>query len=725
MTRSDERADRGTGPASRSEWHGTKRRVPYWIPFSLNVLVLGGLTIAFVLVVLPNRYVFQTGLQSSGVSFPASGVPFTSPELILVEPRPTPPPPPEGSDEADAVPEPGLAERLWARVGPLLRDGDPAQALPHFAEYLEARPDDMGVWMEYGVALARAGEGEAADAAFGKVAESTGEFRARLERARLLRDREDWDRAVARYRELLAERPDDQALRLELAGVLWSADRPEEASRVAAAVPAGVPERTAADELLAALTEPPAPADALPQEPADRLALAWEAVETGEPARLDSLFREDRETAPEDPDRLVEWANLFQYGADDPERALEILTERMRLEPRTPELQLRIARLYAWTGREGRAVDALDRLLGAYPGEIEAWVLLGDVRTWQGARPDAGRAYRRALELNPEEPGALAGLQELRRATERIVTSRVDPGLGPTLTFFRDSDGFRRLEVAARGGLRGSGRDGLEVRSGYRRVEGIRPAGFGGREEGTFGELDLSRWWREGTVRGALTLGAERLSSTGVEPVFGARMEATELSSWHLDVSYGHSRAYPLVSTLESIDPLVRADRIAVAVGGGPFRPWTVTAHGEAVSLSWGDTNNWRLAAGVGAVREVTRSLQMGLVSQVLGFSDAAPISLDRRSFWDPELFWTVQAPVELRTVRPRGWNAHARVSPGVGLVRERGVEGSFWNPQLEGVMGTRYFGDRASVDANLFTTRGREGDYRALGFSLSLTVRP
>jgi tetratricopeptide (TPR) repeat protein len=751
----------------RGRW---ERRVPYWIPFSFTVLVLGGLTAAFVLVVLPNRYVFQSGMQASGVSFPADGLPFGSPERVVVQPRPEPVPLPPHEEVAevdpdeigvDEPPEPGPAERLWARVHPLLREGDPQATLPHFREYLAAHPDDMGVLMEYGVALARAGEWEEADAAFRRVAEATDERRARVERARLLRDRERWDEAISLYRGMLADRPGDPDLRLEfartlalagrweeavreyeellarspdmhgarleLARVLWSADQPRAAERAATSVPEDARERSAAEELLgllAALHEPADPDADPPPVPADRIALAWEAVDRRDAAAVDSLHRADREAEAPGPDRLVEWANVFQYGLEDQERALEILRERMGMEPEDMALRLRFARVLAWTGREADAADVLDGLLVDAPDSAEGWALLGDLRRWDGARLDAAEAYDRALHLEPAQEQALVGREALRVATERAIWSGEDPGVGPTLIYFRDSEGFRRLELSARGSLLREGREGLGLRTGFRRVDGTRPDGFADHEVGGFVELELYRWWRQGTVRGSVTLGGERLGSGGLEPIVGAALEAGQLSGWNLEATYRHGRAYPILSTLESVDPLVRADRVAVSVNGRPARRWSLSGEGDVASLRGAEVSTWRLGLGASVHRDLTPALRVGLASRVLTFTEAAPVPLERRLYWDPEVFWTTTVPVELRTTDTTPWSAYARLSSGMGLVRERTTDSDDWVAQFEGQVGARYMGDRTSFDTNLFSTRGREGEYNALGVSLSLTFR-
>lgn len=748
-----------------------KRLLPYWLSLAIWVLALGGLTTAFVLVVLPQRYVFQTGLRASGVSFPAEGAPFGSADVVMVAPSPRAEPEPAEPVEEPAPP-PGPAETLWARVGPLLEEGREAEAIPLLEAYLADHPDDIPVRMEYGIALVRAGELEKADEAFRRVIAATDDRRASLERAHLLRDRGEWDAAAELYGELSRERPDEQVLRLEharalaraerwdeaerayvdvlaaaperhdlrleLAEVLWTADRPDDAERVAASVPQGAPERTAAVELrerIAILDEPVD--DAPDPEEIDRLDRALAAIEEQDVERVLALYRDDRAEREDAPDRLLAWADIFQYRLEDMARARTLLEERAELVDPTPALRLRLAHLYTWSGREEEAVAELELALAEDAARTESaaetedatraevWALLGDVRRWWDERPLSADAYDRALVIDDDQPRAIVGRQALAEATARAITDEEGPGIGPTLDFFRDSEGFRRMDLTAHAALVRDRRDVVRVRSGFRRLEGSGIDGAPGLEDGLFAEVELARWWREGTVRASVTVGAERMDpSSGVRPVVGADVRADGFEGWDLTGSYRREQAYAVVTTFESLDLVIHADRLRVAVERALGSGWSLAAGTEAGSLRGGGETTWRGGADLGLHHRLAPVLRVGATSHLLGYSGAAPVPLDRPAFWDPELFWATELPIELQTDRTRGWNAHARVSPGVGLVRSRDAEETSWIPQVGGEVGARYRGDRASFDANLFHTRGREGDYDALGFSVHLSIR-
>jgi tetratricopeptide (TPR) repeat protein len=694
--------------------------VPYWVRLNLAVLLLGGLTVAFVVLFLPQRYVFQSGLSSSGISFPTQGAPFDPTDRILVEPRDLDSPEVTADSEVDqdalsastvAVVQRGPAEILWEEVDRRFGHGDHAGAAEVMSRYLEGHPQDADVRLELAVALIRAGEPERAEGELQRVIEEVGSRRARLEYARLLRDLGRWSSAVALYEELAGEDPGDAGLRLEAAQTFAAATRAEleELRGKVAAV-----ERR----------EPAVGSEESPTVETDRLALAREAAEAGNPERVFALYLEEL-AADSDPQRLLEWADLFQYSLEDMGRTIEVLVRIEALGSATPATRLRLARLHAWTGEEQRALEVLEDLLAASPGESEAWTLLGDLRRWAGRRPAAAAAYAAASSGDPHAPGLGAGVQALEAATRGVVLRRDAPGLGPALDYFRDSDGYRRLELSARGALLQGGRDAVSIRSGLRRVEGIRMDGLTGVEEGAFAELQLARWWREATVRASAEVGVEELGQGGAGFSAAGRLEAQDLDGWNVELEVRHGPAYPWLTSLQSLDLLMDADRLRVAVSRPVGSGWSIHTGGEAMRLRGDGISTDRLGGELGIYQRPAPWLRVGATTRLLGFSDAAPRFDDRRAFWDPRLFWSTELPVELRSPSAGPWAAHARLSPGIARIRYRGdAETPDWVSQFGAEAGAGYLGERAALDASIFSTRGREGDYSSLGMRLQLTIR-
>ena len=194
------------------------RLLPYWLRFLAVTAALLLATGVLVLVVMPQRFVLEAGLRESGVSFPSSRVGFGAPQSApLVQP-----PPPRPVAPASVQ---GPAERLWRELGPVLDAEQWDVALGLMDAYLRERPADLSVRRERARTRARAGRLSPAEAAWERLATETGSVVDRLELARMLRDRGEYDRAIALYEGLLEDRPDDPALQREYASTLLWAER--------------------------------------------------------------------------------------------------------------------------------------------------------------------------------------------------------------------------------------------------------------------------------------------------------------------------------------------------------------------------------------------------------------------------------------------------------------------------------------------------------------------
>ncbi len=533
---------------------GERRHLPYWLRFLAVTAALLIATGILVLVVMPQRFVLEAGLRESGVSFPSSRVGFEAPESApLVQP---PPPPP-------VIPKrvAGPAERLWAELGPVLEAGRWDVALGLMDAYLRERPADLAVRRERARTLARAGRVSAAEAAWDRLATETGAIGDRLELARLLRDRGEYDRAIALYEGLLRDRPDERALqreftrtlvwaerypqaieslnrylarypdddeaRLDLARALYWAGRPGDARDVLAGIPPTSPvaaEVRALDtELAAVLTPPPAP------EPPvlTTVERARVAAAAGELTAAATLYEAALEEAPGDRDLWREWIDFVQFRLEDEAGARDALllySERFEL---TSDEMMRLAELHAWTGQEAEAIAILEAMLVDEPGHSDAWVLLGDLRRWNDDPTGASSAYRSALAADPTDPGARNGLEELRLRREALVAQREPAGVGPDMELFSDSDDFLRLDIAGDADFVW-GVDALTLRGGYRRLEGHDVSGQMATDEGGFGRVTFAHWWREASIRTAFELGAEHLKRPRNAAVCGDRRADSE-----------------------------------------------------------------------------------------------------------------------------------------------------------------------------------------------------
>jgi len=609
-----------------------QRRVPYWIAMLMTSGILGGITLVFVLVVLPQRFVLQGGLRASGVSFPASALAFS----------------------------PGPVEMLTAPAWSPPVEVDRATGVNSVAPQLSAAPASGTAPEDVTGSLPPA---QVAGGVTEGGAEAMGPAGARTD-------------AVA-----------------------------------------------ARDSLVSGNTV--ADGDALP-DPAsdDLLAMARKAVADGELALAASLWTTVLEEEPGNPELLHEWADVLQYRLEDPEGALSILRSREDLIELDAADRFRIAQLLVWIGEEEAPAAELTRVLALDPGHVEAWVLSGELHRWAGNRVQAAHAYQQALELDPVNATALTGLGVVREDTRAAVHLVDRTHLSPRLTLFRDTDGFERTELHFSGAILPYP-EALSLSLGLRRMEGFDLDGAARTDEGGSAALTAARWWREGGLRGAVTLGADRSSLGGTEALAGLRVQLLDARGWNLDASVGTGPAHTLASTLESAVAGLRAGLIRLDA----YRrlPGSLELSGSVDGARFSGMGEpiRRFGGSLALTRGVTPWLRAGATTRFVSFSGPAPVLAHRRLFWDPESFWSTGAMLELRTPPDRGpLAAYLRGTPGIALARERGGPGRETVSQFEAEAGLRYTGRDFTLSMELFQARGRDGGYVSRGLTVGAEVR-
>ncbi|MFQ5890259.1 MAG: tetratricopeptide repeat protein [Gemmatimonadota bacterium] len=436
------------------------------------------------------------------------------------------------------------------------------------------------------------------------------------------------------------------------------------------------------------------------------------------------LYGEALEMSPDDAELWLEWVDFLQVRLADDEaarKALERYGERFGL---TPDLSFRLAQLEAWAGRNAEARERLEALIAEDPSRAEAWTLLGDLRRWAGDRPGAADAYRRALALDPQSEQAAAGLAEVRRQTEAVVAAREPEGAGPRAEGFLDSDDYRRFDLAGTSRFRW-GVTALRTTAGYRTLRGLDLGGLKRTEEGVFGEVEISHWWREATIRTALSGGLEHLDAFGLEPTFGGLLEIPNADGYAFFARATHGPAYPITRTLESVIEPVYADQLAVSLYHALGARWSVLFVGDATHLAQPAEDNFRWNGGISLSRRLTPALSAGVGSRFLSFGRPATRVGLRRLYWDPSAFWATDVSLALRSPGREGWGYYASLAPGFALIDEREVPGTDLVPQIRTEAGVSFLGERTTFSADLFYGRGRERDYSSFGFELQLSVRP
>jgi cytochrome c-type biogenesis protein CcmH/NrfG len=707
---------------------------------------LGAITAAFVLVVLPQRYVLQTGLVESGITFPTGEVPFQ-----LTEGRPVLQPP----VAALAPPAPvGPAGLLWNAVIPLLENEELEAAIRELRQFLAEYPEDADVWREYATTLARAGRNAEAEVAYRRLIEMSSDPADLLALARLLRDSGDRARSLELYRELVAANPEDlelyhefaQALvwaerydeavgayrrllstapvghryRLEMARVLYWAGYPVNALSILADLPDDAPdarEAAAFGDSLRAILVAELPLGETTVERARR------AVGEEDYALAATMYNSALIRYPHDAGLWLEWTDFLQDHAVDMEGARDALLHLATLRDLSSEEEFRLAQLYMWTEQEDRSRDLLVEFLAENPDHADAWALLGDLYQWQGSTLAAADAYERALALSPTHEQATIGLATVRLQVAELIAERESPRAGPEVYYFQDSDDFERLDLGAQASFLWSNTT-MMVRGGYRSVHGTQVDGTLGTERGAFAEVEIGYWWRLGTIRTSVTTGAEQFDVSGTEPTLGARVEVPDMNGTAVQVTFTHGRAFSQTATLGSI----RADLLSDDLQASAFRQiserWSVSGNAGLGALHGTGDANPRINAAVTARRAISQILDGAIVSYFITLGDSAPSTQGQRLYWDPAAFWSNSLQLDLHTAPVNQWRAYARLTPGLALVDERTASGVDLVPQLSSEAGLSLDTDRLRFNTDVAFLRGREGEYNSFFLTAVFTVK-
>ncbi|HUF77138.1 MAG TPA: tetratricopeptide repeat protein [Longimicrobiales bacterium] len=744
----------------------------YPLRFGAAAFLFVSITLVLVLFVIPERYVLQRGFRESGMNVPAPTTPFTPLAAVAVPARSLP--------GAPAEIRPGPAEVLWEEATPLLRTGRHDEALPLLERYLGEHPLDADVRRELVVSLLSSG----------RAAEAVTELQALLARApdeelalllaRTLRDEDRLGEASSEYARLSGARPDDEALTLEWARAHAWAGAHERTAHILEAALARTPGRgglqvelarayyalgrladalavlraTSRSELAgtdaadleasvlrASLSIPPVVVEAPP--PPTPLEQAMAARLDGQLQRARTLLEEALASAPADRELWLAYADLLEYEVGDGEGASSALLEAERLGGLDPSLQLRLARLDVWSGRSDDAEQRLEGLLAALDrGAIgsaivprtDVLALLGDLRRWQGDRTAAASLYERALHADRDHEAAGAGLDALRSEQAAQLAELEAPGVSATAYTLADSDDFLRVDAGGSWARVTDGRWVWAGTIGRRWLRGYDLTGSGALREGVFANFEAARWWRWGTLRTGLHLGAQRLRTAwDVEAGVSLRHRGTGGADTELTLE--HAPAYPLASTLQSVMAELVHERLTLTHSRRVGDRWALSGALDAARLRPADPRAFpdaeptgRVQLAVSAGRASSESLTLGMATHALAFTGPAPRTAagtgGRPLFWDPTWSLSVGPYGSVdHELGPR-WRLVGRLNPGLALVDERraGADTELV-PHLSLDAGVRHQGERLTTSLELFYYQGQLSGYRSYG--ARITVGP
>ncbi len=753
---------------------GKDEGLKYALRFTGAVVLVMAITLMLVLYVFPQRYVFESGFRESGFNLPDPVSPFELDPVQLVTARPLPEPRP-----VPPAPEPGPGEALWRDVLALIardRYDDAAERLrAHLADF----PDDRAVRRELSIVLLRAERPEEAVAELRRLLRGEEDIDRRLQLARTLRDLGRTDEAAAEFAVVAEARPEEPrywldwartwawagrypraveilaeglerhpsfvSLRVEMARARFAMDDPAAAARQLAGLSddalAEADGLALREAVAAALTVPEAPAP----PPPTLFEQAVEARENDEFGRAGELFRQALEERPADAEIWEALADLREYETEDFEgaRAALLEVERIREADQVPPptaLELRIARLESWLGMSDDARTRLQVLLSGpdldRSDEAAARAILGDLARWEGDRPTAADQYALALEVDASNPRALDGIAALDEAVERAVRTEEQPGLSSLNYLGADSDDFLRLDVGGQW-VRAHDDWVFGGGAGRRVVDGLGlTGGPGDARQGLFTDLEATRWWRYGTLRTGVELGLQNVAD---ELDYSAALSVGYRGADGLraDLRYEHGPAYLETATLQSLTAGVVQDVLRVNLSTPLADGWALATD---AGVSWVradlDTipdarhdSSVRLELAATLARRLTGSLSLGVSSEVLGYTDPGPVvtdglGIDRRLYWDPRLWVSVQPFARLEHQLSGAWSMSGRLGVGGAFVDERSGQGREIVPQLSAGLGLRRDAGRYGVSLDLFTSQGRLDGYRLYGARLAITAR-
>jgi tetratricopeptide (TPR) repeat protein len=701
-------------------------RARYPLRFGLGALGLVGATLVLVLFVLPERYILSSGFAESGLTFPASRIPFVPVSAVRVAAPEFPVQMTVMHSTSPEVIVRGPAEVFWDVVLPLLEAERFGDALPSFERYLATHTDDAGARREYARALVKAGRGAEAVTQFEAVLTALQSPDVRLELARTLRDLGCAGDAEVHYALLRQTNPSDVALALESARSFSWIKRYAEAERVLLEAIRSDASSTAYRVELARLyyyTNRLKDADALLGLMSDDVLIAHDAfalrndvrtaltpaaaaiADRPRPGYLEramaardarhfdaSLMLIDSAARihPDDPAVWIASANVRQYELDDYAGARASLMRAEQLGGLDASLALRLAQLDAWTGHAKEALARLDALAGT-----------GDTT--------AMSAIRRTIR-NDVTRGIIAA--EVPRAGTRVMT-------------VADADAYTRTDVAAEWvGVRNDWTWNATV--GYRTIDGPASARAAA-VNAVYAELSPARWWKMGALRTGMMIGAQSIDGrTDVSLGINARYRAANGAV--LGTEMRHEPGYLSAGTVQSAYAGLSENRATITYGQSAGR-WYVAAQADASRLSShvfdAESTSTRTQGVLSVSRAMRDAFSLGWSSSVLAHSAPAPAPGGRRLFWDPALEIGSGPFARVAGRFANAWEGSLRLNPGLAFVKEFESDGrGAWIgtvPRLSAEAGLAWKGRDFTAGLDLFYSQTRADGYRIYGLRFSL----
>jgi tetratricopeptide (TPR) repeat protein len=619
-------------------------------------------------------------------------------------------------------------------------------------------------------AVGRADYGEAARQ-YARLAPAERTASVRREHARALALGDDPAAAARMLEPLVAERPGDAALRLELARYRWwSGDTSGslQATREALALAPGDVEATRLLRELRGSLQPTAAeaADWLAERdaPQERLwlgrALAGEgrfgeavvhmryAAWSGE--FPDSLWLEyaavaaQADSAAATADALVRYAERSTPDRETRVRTARALAWALRTEEslalyaallgegEDPTLRLERARLYAGLERWDDALVDLRAVLATRPRDADALLLAADIERWHGSQEEAVALYERALDERPADERGRAGLALAQAALEPRAPRRPEASVPPigrweaTNHTFGDNQSFlwysntvtrtwfgdtRVWSVGVQSDAV-AGRPAKEL--------DLLTAGFALRGQGRFTTSEDS--WL------TLGVGFHAFDHAGIFPTALAGVTWDARPGTRLEARYEFGSAVRRAATTAALaaDALSNLATAAVHTGAGKWRI-SVATETEFLTSQLGET--WRIGASTDIRRPLAGGFSALAGMSFIGTTGDSPALDGEPLYWTPDYYLAPSVGLAWeRKIDPDRF-VGLRVRPSYVFVRERGPERRFFDEEvffLGAGLDMNLAGDGWDVLASLdWTGAAFEPGYRGALLRVQWVTRP
>lgn len=332
----------------------------------------------------------------------------------------------------------GFALRLLADIR--LRAGDPKEALD-LATRATAIPDaPASAWV--GLALAQKANGDktAAKTTLDRVLEDEPQnIAALVERAELLTEEKQFDRALADLTAAAKIKPGDKVIASRLAATYQKAGKPEEALTVAKAAGLELPKPTNPDGVIgtpedieAANSDDPAVSrkaleKLLEENPRNAMLLArlGASYRTDNPARSLEYYRQAAEIKPDSPEYALGYAAALVQARRFAEAAA-ILRQVVRVDPQNYAAHANLATALYELKRYSEALPEYEWIVAARPEVVVAHYFIATAHDYLGEYAQALASYEKFLAVADAKTNQL----EIEKVKLRLPSLRRQIQLG-------------------------------------------------------------------------------------------------------------------------------------------------------------------------------------------------------------------------------------------------------------------------------------------------------